>query len=151
MTRLETIETRLAAIAQELSSEDADKKTSEELDALEKEVRSLQEEKKNIMDAAQKRASIEKEIAEGKVGVDITPDIFGVKKNMEERKFDAASIEYRNAWLKNIRGNEMEEVEKRALTTVMSSAGAATPTTTVNKIIEKVKQTALVLCIFLIK
>ena len=59
---------------------------------------------------------------------------------MQERTFDNNSTEYRSAWLKNIRGMELNEIEKRALTTVAGSAGAVVPTTTVNKIIEKVKE-----------
>lgn len=137
MTRLETIETRLAAIAQELISEDADKKTSEELDTLETEVRSLQEEKKNIMEAIQKRASIEKAIAEGKTGVDITPDILGGKEKMEER-FDASSKEYRGAWAKSLMGQELTEVEKRAYAQV----GAAIPSEVADQFFEKMKKLA---------
>ena len=142
MTRTEQIEKRLAEIAQELRSDKADEKTNDELDALEKEVRSLQDEKKAIMEAAQKRSALEKAIAEGKIaGVDSTPDeLRGGKKEMQEKTFDHNSAEYRSAWLKNIRGIELNEVEKRALTTNASSVGAAVPTTTVNKIIEKVKQ-----------
>lgn len=48
--------------------------------------------------------------------------------------------EYRAAWLRNIRGLELTDAETRALTTAVSSVGAAVPTITQNKIIEKVKQ-----------
>lgn len=142
MTRLEQIEKRMKEINDELSSEAAANKTEEELNKIEEEVRNLNAEKSGILKAAEKRASIEKAIAEGRtLGVDVTPDLLnGGKKEMEERVLNAASIEYRNAWLKHIRGCELDEVEKRALTTVASSVGAAVPTNTVNKIIEKVKQ-----------
>ena len=142
MTRLEQIEKRIAEIETELNSDEIEKKTEEELDLIEEEVRSLKKEKDGILKAAEKRASIEKAIAEGRTaGVDITPNLFnGGKKEMEERVLNAASNEYRSAWLKNIRGGELDEIEKRALTTVASSVGAAVPTTTVNKIIEKVKE-----------
>lgn len=141
MTRLEQIEARLAEIAKEIRSKEAESKTEEELVKLEEEVRSLQEEKSGILKAAEKRASLEKAIAEGRSGVDVTPDLLkGVKMDMEERKFDFASPEYRAAWLKNIRGIEMSDIEKRALTTAAGSAGAAVPVSTVNKIVEKVKE-----------
>ena len=141
MTRLEQIEARLAEIAKEIRSKEAENKTEEELVKLEEEVRSLQEEKSGILKAAEKRASLEKAIAEGRSGVDVTPDLLkGVKMDMEERKFDFASPEYRAAWLKNIRGIEMSDIEKRALTTAAGSAGAAVPVSTVNKIVEKVKE-----------
>lgn len=142
MTRLEQIEKRMAEIAAELNSEEIANKTEEDLDKMEEEVRSLKEEKEGILKAAEKRASIEKAIAEGRTaGVDITPALFnGGKKEMQERTFDINSAEYRAAWLKNIRQIELSDVEKRALTTVADSAGAVVPTTTVNKVIEKVKE-----------
>ena len=141
MSRLEKIEARLAEIEKELNSEEAEEKTEEELDKMEEEVRSLQTERTSILNAATKRSSLEKAIAEGRTGVDVTPDFLnGGKKEMQERTFDVKSAEYRSAWLNNIRGVELNEVEKRALTTVASSAGAAVPTTTVNKIIDKVKE-----------
>ena len=141
MTRLEKIEARLDEIEKELNSEDIDNKTEEDLEKMEEEVRSLKAEKTQILNAATKRASLEKAIAEGRKGVDITPDLLnGGKKTMQERTFDTASAEYRNAWLKNIRGIELNEIEHRALTTAAASAGAAVPVTTANKIIEKVKE-----------
>lgn len=48
--------------------------------------------------------------------------------------------EYRSAWLNSIRGVELTEAEKRALTTASNSVGAVVPTVTRNKIIEKVNQ-----------
>ena len=141
MTRLEKIEARLDEIEKELNSEEADAKTEEELDQIEEEVRSLKKEKSGILAAAEKRASLEKAIAEGKAGIDVTRNYFnGGKEKVQERTFDNNSTEYRSAWLKNIRGMELNEIEKRALTTVAGSAGAVVPTTTVNKIIEKVKE-----------
>lgn len=141
MSRLEKIEERLAEIEKELNSEEVEEKTEEELDKIEEEVRSLKAEKTSILNAAQKRASLEKAIAEGRTGVDITHNFFnGGKKEMQERTFDIGCKEYRSAWLNHIRGVELTDVEKRALTTATASAGAAVPTTTVNKIIEKVKQ-----------
>lgn len=144
MTRLEKIEARLAEIEKELGSDEVEAKTEEELDKMEEEVRSLKAEKTSILNAAAKRASLEKEIAEGRTGVDVTPDILkgitGGNVKMENRTFDATSKEYRSAWLNSIRGVELNDVEKRALTTVAESVGAAVPTNTVNKIIEKVKE-----------
>jgi len=141
MSRLESIEARLAEIEKELSGDDAEGKTEEDLAKIEEEVRSLQAEKSGILKAAEKRASLEKAIAEGRSGVDVTPDLLnGGKKEMEERNFDVASMEYRSAWLKKIRGIELSAVETRAMTTADASAGAAVPVSTVNKIVEKVKE-----------
>lgn len=141
MTRLEKIEARLDEIEKELNSEEVEEKDEAELDKMEEEVRSLKAEKTQILERAKKRSALEKEIAEGRIGIDITPDVLrGGKSGMQERTFNLASAEYRSAWLNDIRGKELNDVEKRAFTTVASSAGAAVPTTTANKIIEKVKQ-----------
>lgn len=53
---------------------------------------------------------------------------------------DSSEKEYRSAWLRSVRGLELSEAETRALTTAANSVGAAVPTITQNKIIEKVKQ-----------
>lgn len=143
MSRLEKIEARLAEIEKELNSEEVESKTEEELDEMHEEVRSLQKERTQILNAASKRSAIEAAIADGRIsGVDVTPNFLnGGKKEMQaERTLDVNSKEYRSAWLKNIRGMKLNELEKRALTTNASSAGAAVPTTTVNKIIDKIKQ-----------
>lgn len=144
MTRLEKIEARLSEIEKELAADEAEAKTEEELDELEEEVRSLKAEKTKILAAANKRASLEKAIAEGRItGVDVTERMFGKNtggKQPEERTFGIESSEYRNAWLKSIRRIELNDVEKRAMTTASASAGAAIPTETANKIIEKLKQ-----------
>lgn len=138
MTRLEKIEARLAEIEKELSGEEIEEKTEEDLDQLEEEVRSLKAEKTNIMNAIEKRKSIEKEIAEGKSGVDVTENYFdGGKKEMEER-FDASSKEFRNAWAKSLMGQELNEVEQRAY----AQAGAAIPTEVADQFFEKMKKLA---------
>ena len=143
MSRLEKIEARLAEIEKELNSEEIDSKDDSELDKLEEEVRSLKQEKTAIMERAEKRRALEKEIAEGKIGTDVTEQMLDTVlggKRMQERNFGVESAEYRNAWLKNIRGIELSDVEHRAITTATGSAGAAVPTTTTNKIIDKVKE-----------
>lgn len=136
MTRLETIETRLAEIAKDLDSENLE---GLDLDKLEEEVRSLKEEKASILDKAEKRAALEKDIAEGrKLGVDITPDLFNGGKKEMERTFNAESAEFRSAWAKNLMGAEMNEVEKRAFAQV----DAPIPTAVSEKFFEKLKKIA---------
>lgn len=143
MTRLEKIEARLAEIEKELNSEEAEAKTEEELETMEEEVRSLQKEKTSILKAAEKRASLEKAIAEGRTGVDVTesfmPNLFnGGKENMQERTFDASSKEFRSAWAKRLQGQELTDIEKRAY----AQADAAVPTEVSNKFFEKMKKLA---------
>lgn len=140
MTRLEKIESRLEEIEKELNSEEVEEKTEEELDKLEEEVRSLKAEKTKLLNAATKRSSLEKAIAEGRTaGVDITSNLFtGGNKEMHERTFDASSKEYRSAWAKSLMGQELTEVEKRAY----SQVDAAIPTEVANQFFEKMKKLA---------
>lgn len=138
MSRLEKIEARLAEIEKELNSEDVENKTDEELEQMEEEVRSLQTERKTILDAATKRASIEKAIAEGRMGVDVTPNLIGGNDKMETRTFDASSKEFRSAWAKTLMGQELTDIEKRAY----SQANAAIPTEIANQFFEKMKKLA---------
>lgn len=145
MTRLEQIEARLDEIEKELNSGAMNDKSEEDLNKVEEEVRSLKDERSKILGNAAKRTSLEKMIAEGRSGVDVTPDFINggmakMQANQQERTFDIGSPEYRSAWLKQIRGIDLNDIEKRAMTTAAESAGAVVPSTTVNKIIDKVKE-----------
>lgn len=67
------------------------------------------------------------------------------KPSKEERKVGENILEteeYRMAFLKKLQGKELNEKEKRAMTTAESSVGAAVPTTTLNKIEEMLRQTS---------
>lgn len=130
MTRIAEIEQRLNAIKSEMDAEGAD------IQALSDETDALLEERKGLIDAMNTRQAMLDKIAKLP-----TPEKKEDNK-MEERNFDIASAEYRSAWLKNIRGIELNEVEQRAMTTAAGSAGSVIPTTTSQKIIEKVHQYA---------
>lgn len=54
-----------------------------------------------------------------------------------------ATAEYRNAFLKNLQGKKLSDSEERVLTTGAASAGAAVPETTMNMIIDKLRQTSV--------
>lgn len=54
------------------------------------------------------------------------------------------SKEYRSAFFKDLIGLPLSDVEKRAMTTNTSSAGKAVPTTTMNKILEKIENNSVV-------
>lgn len=139
MTRLEKIEARLDEIEKELNSGAMDDKNEEDLNKIEEEVRSLKAEKTKILDNAAKRTSLEKMIAEGRSGVDVTNNILnGGETEMQERTFDANSKEFRSAWAKNLMGQELNEVEKRAY----AQAGAAIPTEVADQFFEKMKKLA---------
>lgn len=67
------------------------------------------------------------------------------KPSKEERKVGENILEteeYRMAFLKKLQGKELNEEEKRAMTTAESSVGAAIPTTTLNRIEEMLRQTS---------
>ncbi len=137
MNRMQEIEARLAAIKAELEKDGAD------IDALEKEVKELTEERKKLLDQAEKRKKIISDIT---AGAGTVIDDFLPKPEERKKEFTTDTIldtpEYRSAYLKRLQGKELNEVEKRALTTAANSAGAAVPTTTLNRIIDKLRQTS---------
>lgn len=136
--RLKEIEKRLAEIRSALEVEGAD------VDALSQEADDLIAEKRKITETADKRRNVLERIAAGVHGAGaplVNPEPEGGTPS-EERGNVFAKPEYRSAWLKNIRNIDMNEAEKRAYTIAAGSAGAAVPTTTVNKIVEAVKQHA---------
>lgn len=121
--RIDEINTRLAAIADEI-----DNATGDALTALETEVNNLTEERKQILGEVQKRQHLRNDIAAGK----ITGQIIEKKeedKKMENRTFDVGSAEYREAYLLNLQGRELTAEQRAAV-----SASAAIPTQTLNRI-----------------
>lgn len=126
--RLDAIEARMSAIAQELEQPGAD------LDALEQEVRTLKTERTQITQAAERRAQILKELSAGGGTVNRT-----FPQDMpEKRTYTPESAEYRSLWLRSLQGQELTDVEKRAYTT----ANGAIATMTANAIMEVVRDHA---------
>lgn len=125
--RIKEIEQRLSQIRQELNNENAD------IAALTTEADALIEERKTLMTQAQNRQALL-----NKIGMD---DGEGepVVEEPQSRTLGIDSAEYRTGFLKKLRNNDLSDVEQRALSTAASSVGAAVPTSTANKIIEKVK------------
>lgn len=131
MNRIEEIEARLSAIAGELENDGAD------IDALETEVRSLKAEKEQMMRAAEKRNKLKAEVAAGAVGSVVrrfAPD------KPEERAYGADSREYRNAFLKDLLGQEMTREERAAFVHMTTNTAAVLPTTMLNTIWDLVSQ-----------
>lgn len=131
--RLQEIETRMKAIRAELEADGAD------IDALEKEVADLTEERKGLLEKVEKRNKILGDIAagEGKV-VPMIP-----KEDKEERTVEKtreellASPEYRNGFLKKLQGKELTDVEKRVFNLVPGTGAAAVPQETANMIFDQ--------------
>lgn len=125
LKRLKEIEQRKTEIRASLQN---DKEV--DLQTLKTELESLTEERKQI----EKRQEIAQSIQSGKI------ELRKIAGGDDENKLDEKSIEFRNAFFKNLQGKELTEMEKRALTYTTSTAGAVIPTQTLNKIIEKLEQ-----------
>ena len=126
--RIDEINTRLSAIAGEIDTASGDVLT-----ALEQEVATLTAERQQILDEVQTRQQLRNNIAAGLVTGELIEN--QEEKPMEERNFNLASEEYRSAFLKNLRGEEMNDVEKRAFTFLTTNTTAPLPEVMQNTII----------------
>ena len=126
--RIDEINTRLAAIEDEI-----DTATGDQLTALEKEVANLTAERSQIMNEVQQRQQLRKDIAAG-----IVPGTIIEKKEedkiMENRTFAVDTAEYREAFLLNLQGKDLSAEQRAAVT-----ATAAIPTQTMNKIVSRLE------------
>ena len=123
--RLQEIEERLSDIIIEIDADGAD------LDALESEITGLKQERQAILDKIEKRQNLVKDIVN-------LPDTNIIKDFKEERKLEVktylnGSEEYRIAYLKNLQGAKLDEIEQRALT----GGSTALPQQTANIVIDK--------------
>ena len=124
------IEARKAQIAIEMDNEGAD------IDALTEEVRAMNARDEELGSAAHKAEELRKAVSGGAGTVTRS---FAHKA--EERSFGVDSKEYRNAWMKNMQGKELNDAEKRAFVV----SGSPVPTMTVNRIMDVVRQHAWLL------
>lgn len=131
MNRLQQIEARLAEIRGLLETPEAD------LEALESEISALENERAAINHATEQRAALVARVVGAPAAQVVhsfpAPGTEGA--HQEERTFDAASPEYRTAFLKNLahvggqwRLGEMTDVEERAFTYLTSTTAAVLPT-----------------------
>jgi len=127
---MDQLNERLSAIKTELE-------TAENIDELSAEVDSINTRKAELEAEAEKRT---KAIEEIKLGEDTTEvRTFEEKTKMEEmRTFGVDSLEYRNAWLKNLQGKSLDEVEQRAF----AQSGSPVPTMVSSRFFEKMKKLA---------
>ena len=102
---IEQIEKRLAEIAEELRGGNAD------VEALEKEVAALEEQRNELRTAEAARKNMAQRIASGE-----GTKIGGLTMNTKEQRdiFNAGSTEYRDAYIANLMGKELTE-EQRSL------------------------------------
>ncbi len=127
--RIDEINTRLSAIAAEI-----DNATGEDLTALEQEVAQLTAERQQIQNEVQTRQQLRANIAAGIVAGE--PIENQEDNNMENRTFTPASEEYRSAFLKHLRGEDMNDVERRAFTFMTTNTTAPLPTVMQNRILD---------------
>lgn len=124
---------RRNAIAEELDAPEAD------LDALEAEVRAINEELEARKNNEAKKAEVREAIANGTQPVEKIKEFKEVTK-MEERIFTPETVEYRDAYMKNLQGKPMSIEERTAL----SGASYVIPTETLNKIYGKLEENQLI-------
>lgn len=126
--RLQQILARLAEINAAL-----DTATGEALTALETEARSLMDEKAQIEAEIQSRQQLRSNIAAGLVtGQVIEP----AAAPAPQQTFTPASEEYRSAFLKHLRGDDMSDIERRAFTFMTTNTTAPLPEVMQNRIID---------------
>lgn len=117
----------------ELTKEDFDKKVSE-INDIDTEISEIE-----------KRNSIISKLSNGTSSNPIQTR--AIEKQVDAKSefvFGVDSPEYRSAFYKKLAEIPLNEVEQRALTTNSSSAGASIPTSTMNKILEKIENGSVV-------
>lgn len=136
MTRLEEIKKRKMEIRALLEGPDK----IEDLDAVEKELRALDDEEKEI----ERRQQMANGINDGTEGSEPLPKPQERKKDNSMSKYD--SQEYRQAFMEYVcRGREMPVEFRSDANTTTSDIGALVPPVTLNKIVEKVEAYGMIL------
>ncbi|AMC94220.1 hypothetical protein AOC36_09560 [Erysipelothrix larvae] len=130
---LEQVRARKMEIKSQLESG-----TLEANDALETEIRSLNDREDEILAAAERRTQLLNDVVvRGGVVAQMQP--INTHDNLTQENEETV---YRSAFLNNIRGVALSEAEHRAFSTAQESARAVVPTVTQNKIIELLEQSA---------
>ena len=129
--RIDEINTRMAAIQVELETA-----TGEQLTALEQEVEALTAERQQIQNEAQTRQQLRANIAAGLVTGTVIETHNEEENNMENRTFTLESEEYRSAFLRHLRQEDMSDVERRAFSFLTTNTTAPLPTVMQNRIID---------------
>lgn len=159
--RLKEIEQRLAAIRTELTTRGADM-TDEEVATLEQEVTDLQEERKGLLAAQERRKKLLENIAAGNPvddnGNGAEPTLLrnfngangaGEPGNGENQNGDKyGSMEYRKAFMQYVcRGTAIPAEYRSDAISTTTDVGATIPTTVLNQIVEKLENTGMILAL----
>ena len=130
MSRLDEIKARTIELRTKI-----DTLSGAELDDAIAELKNLAQETSDI----EKRAMATDFIAKGQAST------MQIEKPAEkEERFTKDSPEFRSAFLKTLQGVALTDVEKRAMTTASDSVGAVIPTITMNRIVEKLRDTGVI-------
>lgn len=129
---LKEIETRKAEIRELLTGE----VTLEQMTELEKEVNDLEEQRKTIELAWEKRQALINATQRGETT--IVEEITEERKTMEN--YNLLSPEYRSAYFKKLAGEQLNEVEERAYITTTANFGGALPVETLNAIWSNIEE-----------
>lgn len=161
MSRLKEIEQRLAAIRTELTTRGADM-TDEEVATLEQEVTDLQEERKGLLAAQERRKKLLENIAAGNPvddnGNGAEPTLLrnfngangaGEPGNGENQNGDKyGSMAYRKAFMQYVcRGTAIPAEYRSDAISTTTDVGATIPTTVLNQIVEKLENTGMILAL----
>lgn len=159
--RLKEIEQRLAAIRTELTTRGADM-TDEEVATLEQEVTDLQEERKGLLAAQERRKKLLENIAAGNPVDDnrngAEPTLLrnfngangaGEPGNGENQNGDKyGSMAYRKAFMQYVcRGTAIPAEYRSDAISTTTDVGATIPTTVLNQIVEKLENTGMILAL----
>lgn len=156
MNRLQEIEARLAAIQEEIERRGAEL-TGEAIAALETEVQQLTEERKGLQSDAEKRAKLLRDIAEGRAGTVTrtfsdpgavpTPSAGAPGERRGAEGTDVYdTLEYRRAFMAHVvRGAAIPAEYRANAVTSTTDAGAVIPTTVLNRIVENMESTGMIL------
>ena len=128
--RITEILARLAAINNELETA-----TGDALTALEAEARSLTEELNGLRGEAQRRQQLRASVAAG-LGDGTVIERHNEGAGASTPTYTLASEEYRSAFLKHLRGEDLTDVEQRAFTFLTTNTTAPLPTEMQNRIID---------------
>lgn len=130
MDRIDEINTRLSAINAEIDAASGD-----QLTALETEVAELKAERSRIQAEAQTRQQLRANIAAGNISGEVI-ETRTQEETIMENNFTPASEEYRSAFLRHLRGEDMSEVEQRAFAFLTTNTTAPLPTVMQDRIID---------------
>ena len=149
MNRLQEIEARLAAIANEIEQRGAEL-TAEQLTAFETEVNNLKTERAGLVAAAEQRNNLLNSIAEGRSGGAVVRTFPSPSSPAGGEQRDEAdpldSMEYRRAFMAYaLRGTPIPAEFRADAVSKTAENGAVIPTTILNRIVEKMEAVGMIL------